>query len=236
MKKSMIEVAYQVLTNNNGSMPFVDLWKDVSQEMGFNQTQFEDNIAQFYTDLSLDGRFLNMSQNTWDLRSRHTYSESVMDTDSIAIDEDDEDEEDSELIEDELDEVEKEMDEKAMEILKVFDLDKEADTLAGNLPYGKQRKLEIARALATNPKLLLLDEPAAGMNPNETGELMDMIRFVRDEFHMTILLIEHDMSLVMGICEGIAVLNFGRIIAKGTPDEIRNNPQVIEAYLGKKEG
>ena len=107
----MIEVAYQVLTNNNGSMPFVDLWKDVSQEMGFNQTQFEDNIAQFYTDLSLDGRFLNMSQNTWDLRSRHTYSESVMDTDSIAIDEDDEDEEDSELIEDELDEVEKEMDE-----------------------------------------------------------------------------------------------------------------------------
>ena len=107
MKKSMIEVAYQVLTNNNGSMPFVDLWKDVSQEMGFNQTQFEDNIAQFYTDLSLDGRFLNMSQNTWDLRSRHTYSESVMDTDSIAIDEDDEDEEDSELIEDELDEVEK---------------------------------------------------------------------------------------------------------------------------------
>ena len=112
MKKSMIEVAYQVLTNNNGSMPFVDLWKDVSQEMGFNQTQFEDNIAQFYTDLSLDGRFLNMSQNTWDLRSRHTYSESVMDTDSIAIDEDDED---SELIEDELDEVEKEMDEEENE-------------------------------------------------------------------------------------------------------------------------
>ena len=110
MKKSMIEVAYQVLTNNNGAMPFVDLWKDVSQEMGFNQTQFEDNIAQFYTDLSLDGRFLNMSQNTWDLRSRHTYSESVMDTDSIAIDEDD-----AELIEDELDEVEKEMDEEENE-------------------------------------------------------------------------------------------------------------------------
>ena len=105
MKKSMIEVAYQVLTNNNGSMPFVDLWKDVSQEMGFNQTQFEDNIAQFYTDLSLDGRFLNMSQNTWDLRSRHTYSESVMDTDSIAIDEDDEDEE--EVEEDEKKEEEK---------------------------------------------------------------------------------------------------------------------------------
>lgn len=111
MKKSMIEVAYQVLTNNNEAMPFVDLWKDVSQEMGFTQTQFEDNIAQFYTDLSLDGRFLNMSQNTWDLRSRHTYSESVMDTDSIAIDEDDEDEEESELIEDELDEVEKEVEE-----------------------------------------------------------------------------------------------------------------------------
>ena len=111
MKKSMIEVAYQVLTNNNGAMPFVDLWKDVSQEMGFTLTQFEDNIAQFYTDLSLDGRFLNMSQNTWDLRSRHTYSESVMDTDSIAIDEDDEDEEESELIEDELDEVEKEIEE-----------------------------------------------------------------------------------------------------------------------------
>ena len=111
MKKSMIEVAYKVLTNNNEAMPFVDLWKDVSQEMGFTQTQFEDNIAQFYTDLSLDGRFLNMSQNTWDLRSRHTYSESVMDTDSIAIDEDDEDEEESELIEDELDEVEKEVEE-----------------------------------------------------------------------------------------------------------------------------
>ncbi len=111
MKKSMIEVAYQVLTNNNGAMPFVDLWKDVSQEMGFTQTQFEDNIAQFYTDLSLDGRFLNMSQNTWDLRSRHTYSESVMDTDSIVIDEDEEDEEESELIEDELDEVEKEVEE-----------------------------------------------------------------------------------------------------------------------------
>ena len=107
----MIEVAYQVLTNNNGAMPFVDLWKDVSQEMGFTQTQFEDNIAQFYTDLSLDGRFLNMSQNTWYLRSRHTYSESVMDTDSIAIDEDDEDDEESELIEDELDEVEKEVEE-----------------------------------------------------------------------------------------------------------------------------
>lgn len=111
MKKSMIEVAYQVLTNNGESMPFVKLWTEVSQEMGFTQTQFEDNIAQFYTDLSLDGRFLNMSQNTWDLRSRHTYSESVMDTDSIAIDEDETDEDDSELIEDELDEVEKEIEE-----------------------------------------------------------------------------------------------------------------------------
>ena len=144
MKKSMIEVAYQVLTNNNGSMPFVDLWKDVSQEMGFNQTQFEDNIAQFYTDLSLDGRFLNMSQNTWDLRSRHTYSESVMDTDSIAIDEDDEDEEDSELIEDELDEVEKEMDEEEKAILKVLDKHK-GRILALNLRpmwdrYGKKSK------------------------------------------------------------------------------------------------
>ena len=107
----MIEVAFQVLTNNGSAMPFVELWKQVSQEMGFTQTQFEDNIAQFYTDLSLDGRFLNMSQNTWDLRSRHTYSESVMDTDSIAIDEDEADEDDSELIEDELDEVEKEIEE-----------------------------------------------------------------------------------------------------------------------------
>ena len=107
MKKSMI--------NNDGAMPFVDLWKDVSQEMGFSQTQFEDNIAQFYTDLSLDGRFLNMSQNTWDLRSRHTYSESVMDTDSIAIDEDDDEEEESEIVEDGLDEVEKEMEEEENE-------------------------------------------------------------------------------------------------------------------------
>ena len=114
MKKSMIEVAYQVLTNNDGAMPFVDLWKDVSQEMGFSQTQFEDNIAQFYTDLSLDGRFLNMSQNTWDLRSRQTYSESVMDTDSIAIDEDDDEEEESEIVEDGLDEVEKDMEEEVV--------------------------------------------------------------------------------------------------------------------------
>ena len=131
--------------------------------------------------------------------------------------------------------VEKEMNERAMEILKVFDLDKEADTLAGNLPYGKQRKLEIARALATDPKLLLLDEPAAGMNPNETQELMDTIRFVQEHFDMTTLLIEHDMKLVMGICEKIAVLNFGTVLAFGTPEEIRNNPDVVAAYLGNEE-
>ena len=111
-----------------------------------------------------------------------------------------------------------------------------ADAQAGSLPYGAQRRLEIMRALATSPKLLLLDEPAAGMNPSETAELTETIRRIRDEFNIAVLLIEHDMSLVMGICEGIAVLNFGRIIAKGTPDEIRNNPQVIAAYLGKKEG
>lgn len=128
---------------------------------------------------------------------------------------------------------EKQMDEKAMELLKVFDLDKEAEYLASNLPYGKQRKLEIARALATNPKLLLLDEPAAGMNPNETSELMDTIRFVRDEFDMTILLIEHDMKLVSGICEELTVLNFGRILAQGKTSAVLNNPQVITAYLGE---
>ena len=105
-----------------------------------------------------------------------------------------------------------------------------------NLSYGMQRRIEIARALMCEPKILLLDEPAAGMNPSETAELTETIRRIRDEFNIAVLLIEHDMSLVMGICEGIAVLNFGRIIAKGTPDEIRDNPQVIEAYLGKKEG
>lgn len=129
--------------------------------------------------------------------------------------------------------VEKEMDEQAMELLKVFDLDGQADQLASNLPYGKQRKLEIARALATEPKLLLLDEPAAGMNPNETQELMNTIHFVRDEFHMTILLIEHDMKLVSGICERLTVLNFGQVLAEGETSEVLNDPQVITAYLGE---
>lgn len=128
---------------------------------------------------------------------------------------------------------EKQMNERAMELLKVFDLDKEADFLASNLPYGKQRKLEIARALATNPKLLLLDEPAAGMNPNETIELMETIRFVRKEFGMTILLIEHDMKLVSGICEQLTVLNFGRILCQGDTSTVLNNPEVITAYLGE---
>ena len=128
---------------------------------------------------------------------------------------------------------EKAMNEHAMELLKVFDLDHEADFLASNLPYGKQRKLEIARALATEPKLLLLDEPAAGMNPNETQELMDTIRFVRDHFHMTILLIEHDMKLVSGICEELTVLNFGSVLTQGPTSEVLNNPEVITAYLGE---
>ena len=131
---------------------------------------------------------------------------------------------------------EKQTTERAMELLDIFHMTSLANTTAGSLPYGAQRRLEIMRALATGPKLLLLDEPAAGMNPSETAELTDTIRRIRDEFNIAVLLIEHDMSLVMGICEGIAVLNFGRIIAKGTPEEIRNNPQVIEAYLGKKEG
>lgn len=125
------------------------------------------------------------------------------------------------------------MNQKAIELLKVFDLDSEKDVLASNLPYGKQRKLEIARALATNPKLLLLDEPAAGMNPNETQELMDTIRFVRDEFDMTILLIEHDMKLVSGICEELTVLNFGRILCQGKTSDVLNDPEVIKAYLGE---
>lgn len=127
---------------------------------------------------------------------------------------------------------EKEMNEKAMELLKVFDLDKEADFLASNLPYGKQRKLEIARALATQPKLLLLDEPAAGMNPNETEELMDTIRFIRKEFDISVLLIEHDMRLVSGICEEVTVLNFGQELASGETSKVLNDPRVITAYLG----
>lgn len=129
--------------------------------------------------------------------------------------------------------VEKAMDERAMELLSVFDLDKEAATLAANLPYGKQRKLEITRALATRPKLLLLDEPAAGMNPNETKELMETIRFVRDEFDMTILLIEHDMKLVSGICGKLTVLNFGQVLACGNASDVLNDPEVIKAYLGE---
>ena len=128
---------------------------------------------------------------------------------------------------------EKKMNERAMELLKVFGLENEASTLADNLPYGKQRKLEIARALATNPKLLLLDEPAAGMNPSETQELMDTIRFVRDNFDMTILLIEHDMRLVSGICEELTVLNFGQVLCQGKTSAVLNNPQVITAYLGE---
>ena len=129
--------------------------------------------------------------------------------------------------------VEKEMDERAMELLKVFDLEKECDFKASNLPYGKQRKLEIARALATEPRLLLLDEPAAGMNPNETAELMETIRFVRDTFDMTILLIEHDMKLVSGICEKLTVLNFGQVLCEGPTSQVLKNPEVIKAYLGE---
>ncbi len=127
---------------------------------------------------------------------------------------------------------ERQMDERAMEILRVFDLDGQVDYKASNLPYGKQRKLEIARALATDPKLLLLDEPAAGMNPNETAELMETIELVRKEFNVTVLLIEHDMRLVSGICEYLYVLNFGRLLAEGTPSEVLSNPEVITAYLG----
>ena len=129
--------------------------------------------------------------------------------------------------------VERKMDERAIELLKVFDLDKYCHYNASNLPYGQQRKLEIARAMATGPKLLLLDEPAAGMNPNETAELMDTIRFVRDNFDMTILLIEHDMKLVSGICEELTVLNFGQVLCQGETAAVLNDPEVIKAYLGE---
>ena len=129
--------------------------------------------------------------------------------------------------------LEKESTQKAMELLKIFGLDQFADLTAGNLPYGAQRRLEIARALATDPKLLLLDEPAAGMNPQETEDLMDMIRKIRNHFDISILLIEHDMKLVMGICERITVLNFGQVLAQGLPQEIQSNTEVIKAYIGE---
>lgn len=131
---------------------------------------------------------------------------------------------------------EKESKKEAMELLKFFNMEKLADVPAGALPYGAQRRLEIARALATHPGIILLDEPAAGMNPSETAELMENIRSIRDNFRIAVLLIEHDMSLVMNVCEGICVLDHGKIIAKGLPEEIKSNKKVIEAYLGRKRG
>jgi branched-chain amino acid transport system ATP-binding protein len=130
--------------------------------------------------------------------------------------------------------VEKEIQERSMEILKIFKLDQKANEYAKNLPYGEQRRLEIARALAASPKLLLLDEPAAGMNPQETQELMELITWIKEEFKIAILLIEHDMKLVMGICEKILVLDYGKILTVGTPEEVKNNPEVIKAYLGEE--
>ncbi|MBC7224281.1 MAG: ABC transporter ATP-binding protein, partial [Anaerolineae bacterium] len=128
---------------------------------------------------------------------------------------------------------ERELTELAQSFLEVFNLQDRQDDIASSLPYGEQRRLEIARALAVEPKLLLLDEPAAGMNPAEVGNLMELIHFIRDRFHLTIFLIEHQMRVVMGICEEITVMDFGEVIARGTPDEIRNDPRVIEAYLGR---